>query len=432
MCPVDSLRTETKFKKTEIGEIPVDWELLRLGDCCEVFGGSTPSTKKTEYWNGDILWAVPTDITKLKGNVIENTEKKITERGLANSAAKLLPAGSILLTSRPTIGECAINSRPMATNQGFANLVCRKDIHNWFLLYRLKLVRKRLENISSGSTFREISKRSIREIRIPLPSFVEQEKIAEILAVADEAVEKKQEIIEKLKELKNGVMQELLTRGIGYTKFKKTEIGEIPAKWQIVQVKDASEKPKYGYTASAIEKPVGPKLLRITDIQNGHVNWSSVPYCSCPDSIKKKYLLKSGDILFARTGATPGKSILIQDCPETIYASYLIRIVPTLKISSKFLNYIFNSHIYWKQIKQILSGSAQGGINATFLSRIKIPLPPMVEQEKVATILSEVDKIIEKELCLKTTLTNMKNGLMEILLTGKIRVSIKRVPFGLR
>src|SRR4030042_4071436 len=189
MSPVESLRTETKFKNTEIGDIPVDWELVRLGDYCEVLGGSTPSTKRPEYWNGDIPWAVPTDITKLKGNVIENTEKKITEGGLAHSAAKILPTGSILLTSRATIGECAINSRSMATNQGFANLVCRKAIYNWFLLYRLKFIRKELENLSGGSTFREISKRSIREMGIPLPPFSEQKKIADILASVDEAID---------------------------------------------------------------------------------------------------------------------------------------------------------------------------------------------------------------------------------------------------
>jgi len=425
MSPVDSLRTETKFKKTEIGEIPIDWELIRLGDYCEVFGGSTPSTKKPEYWNGDIPWAVPSDITKLKRNVIENTEKKITEEGLANSAAKILPIGSILLTSRAAIGECAINSRPMATNQGLANLVCRKDLYNWFLLYRLKLMRKELESLSSGSTFREISKRSVRELKIPFPPFSEQKRIADILLSVDEAIEKKKEIIEKTKKLKKGLMQELLIRGIGHTKFKKTEIGVIPMDWEVVQIKDVGGKPEYGFTARGIEKPVGPKFLRITDIQNGQVNWSSVPYCSCPASIKKKYLLKKGDILFAQTGATTGKSFLIQDCPEALFASYLIRITPNSRISSQFLNLIFNSHIYWKQIGQTLSGSAQGGVNATFLSRIKIPLPRMFEQELIANILSEIDKILEKELHKESILANIEKGLMERLLTGKIRVNIK-------
>jgi type I restriction enzyme S subunit len=211
MSPVDSLRTETKFKKTEIGEIPVDWEFVRLADYCEVLGGSTPSTKRPEYWNGDIPWAVPTDITKLKGNVIENTEKKITEAGLANSAAKIIPAGSILLTSRATIGECAINLRPMATNQGFANLVCRKNLFNWFLLYRLKFMRKELESFSSGSTFREISKRSLRELRIPLPPISEQELIATILSDIDKIIEKNLRKETSLANIKEGLMERLMS-----------------------------------------------------------------------------------------------------------------------------------------------------------------------------------------------------------------------------
>ena len=205
MSPVHSLRAKIRFKKTEVGEIPVDWEVIRLGDYCEVWGGGTPSIHKPEYWNGDIPWAVPQDIKKLKGNVIEDTQKTITEEALANSRAKILPAGSILLAVRVAVGECAINSRPMATSQGFANLVCRRNLHNRFLLYRLKFMRKELDSLSRGSAYRQISKQSIRKLRIPLPAFEEQKKIADILAAIDEAIVKKQEIIEKTQALRNSL-----------------------------------------------------------------------------------------------------------------------------------------------------------------------------------------------------------------------------------
>ncbi|GAI66464.1 unnamed protein product, partial [marine sediment metagenome] len=198
------------------------------------------------------------------------------------------------------------------------------------------------------------------------------------------------------------------------------EIGEIPVDWEVAKVQDVCEKPEYGYTVSTTEKPIGPKFLRISDIQDGKVNWEKVPFCHCPNSIKEKYILKPGDILFARTGATTEKSYIIKKCPEAIFASYLVRIVTKGIINSNFLYLVFNSFIYWKQIKEQIGGSAQGGVNASSLSSIKIPLPPLREQKKIAEILTSMDETIEKkqEIIEKTKM--LKKGLMQELLTRGI------------
>jgi type I restriction enzyme S subunit len=424
MCPIDSLRTEAKFKKTEIGEIPVDWKLVRLKDIALSFiNGGTPSTKVNSFWEGNIPWITGADFENQK---IKKIRRYITEEAVKSSSTNIIPKESLLVVTRTGVGKLAIAPFDIAISQDITGLIIdsTKTSANYIFWYLIN-ISWRLKYLVQGTSINGMLREDLSNLVIACPPFPEQTKIGEILSKVDEAIEKKREIIEKSKELKKGLMQEFLTRGIGHTKFKKTKIGEIPVEWQIVQVKDVCEKPEYGYTASAIDKPAGPKYLRITDIQKGHVNWSSVPYCNCPDSIKKKYLLKNGDILFARTGATTGKSYLIQDCPEAVFASYLIRIVPISKISPEFLNSILNSNIYWKQIRQTLSGSAQGGVNATFLSLIKIPLPPIVEQEIITSILSRIDKIIENELSLEITLTNMKSGLMERLLTGKIRINTK-------
>ena len=166
---VSSLKTGIKNKNTPIGKIPVDWEAGRLEDVCNVIGGSTPSTSKKEFWGGDIPFATPTDITNLSGREISDTGQKITLEGLSSCGTKLLPVGSILLTSRATIGACAINTKPMATNQGFANLVCNEKAFNWFIFYMMTLLKSELERLGSGSTFREVSKRNIRSLILPLP-----------------------------------------------------------------------------------------------------------------------------------------------------------------------------------------------------------------------------------------------------------------------
>ncbi|MDI6755235.1 MAG: restriction endonuclease subunit S, partial [Thermodesulfobacteriota bacterium] len=241
MEQIKNLKAGIKYKETPVGKIPVDWDLVRLGDICNVIGGSTPSTNRKEFWGGDISFATPTDITKLDGREIKDTEQRITPEGLSSCGTNLLPVGTILLTSRATLGACAINKKPMATNQGFANLVCKERAYNWFIFYKMASLKNELQKLGSGSTFKEVSKKSIKGIAFSLPPLTEQKKIAEILTTVDEAIEKTAQIIEKIKEAKKGVMRRLLTRGIGHKKFKKAEIGEIPETWGIVRLGDICE-----------------------------------------------------------------------------------------------------------------------------------------------------------------------------------------------
>ncbi len=147
---------------------------------------------------------------------------------------------------------------------------------------------------------------------------------------------------------------------------------------------------QYGFTESATNVPVGPKFLRITDIQNGEVNWDLVPYCKCNDA--EKYQLKKGDLVFARTGATTGKSYLIGECPEAVFASYLIRLRVKENVYPKYIYYFFQSEIYWSQIRSGITGSTQGGLNATKLGEFEIFLPDYKLQVEIAETLEQADK----------------------------------------
>lgn len=238
MAQIKSLKTGIKFKDTPIGKIPVDWEVSQLGDICDIVGGSTPSTANKENWNGNILWATPTDITALKGRTIDDTKQKITEEGLSSCGTKLLPEGTILMTSRATIGACAINAKPMATNQGFTSLICKEKVFNWFVYYLVAQYHKEFERLATGSTFKEVSKKSVKSLHLPFPPILEQRKIAEILSNIDDAIDETDRIIEKTKELEKGLMQELLTKGIGHKKLKETEIeNEVKHKEELEALK---------------------------------------------------------------------------------------------------------------------------------------------------------------------------------------------------
>jgi type I restriction enzyme S subunit len=146
----------------------------------------------------------------------------------------------------------------------------------------------------------------------------------------------------------------------------------------------------YGYTESASSEPVGPRFLRITDIQNDRVDWESVPYCKIDKADLPEYRLAGGDIVFARTGATTGKSFLVDDPPNAVFASYLIRLrLLDKNLLPEFVSLFFQTGGYWQAIKEGSAGSAQGGFSATKLGALSIPVPPLAEQQRIVGVLDE-------------------------------------------
>ena len=163
----------------------------------------------------------------------------------------------------------------------------------------------------------------------------------------------------------------------------------MKAGWEVKEL-GAVSAINYGYTESASSEPIGPRFLRITDIQNDRVDWDNVPYCKIEPSNITKYRLASGDIVFARTGATTGKSFLIHEPPDAVFASYLIRLrLLDRKLLPEFVSLFFQTNGYWQAIKDGSAGSAQGGFNATKLSALSIPIPPLPEQQRIVGILDD-------------------------------------------
>ena len=172
-----------------------DWDLTELKNVCFIIGGGTPDTQKSEFWNGNIQWFTPTEI---KSNFAFKSERTISELGLKNSSAKILPQGSILLTTRATIGEVAIAQEECTTNQGFQSLIVKENCNNVFLFHWIKENKFELIKRANGSTFPEISKSEIELIKILLPSIKEQTKIANYLSSIQEKIETEKQILEKL------------------------------------------------------------------------------------------------------------------------------------------------------------------------------------------------------------------------------------------
>ena len=213
--------------------------------------------------------------------------------------------------------------------------------------------------------------------------------------------------------------------------FQMTELGPLPKEWRVVRLGEVAEKPQYGFTAAARRDPVGPKILRITDIQDGSVNWNTVPYCECGDDDIPKYLLEAGDILFARTGSV-GKTFLVSSVPEpSIFASYLIRIrVDRAKLDPQFAFLFMQSAAYWSQIASQTHGAVQPNVNATQLRSLLLPLPPLPEQRAIAHVLRTVQRAKEATEGVIAALKELKKSLMQHLFTyGPVPVTEReRVP----
>lgn len=187
------------------------WSKQQLGNICDIINGGTPSTSIAEFWNGKILWCTPTDITSCATKYIYTTESKITESGLKASSATLLPKGALLLCSRATIGEVRIAGNEICTNQGFKSLVVHQNISNEWLYYIVRILKQDMLEKAIGSTFLEISKKDLAELDIIVPEFAEQQAIAQVLSDMDSEIEQLEKKLAKYQQIKQGMMQELLT-----------------------------------------------------------------------------------------------------------------------------------------------------------------------------------------------------------------------------
>lgn len=157
------------------------WEKVRISDVTTIIGGGTPSRSNPDFFKGNILWIGPTEIPKDKIRIITQTNEQLTIEAIKKSSAKLLPIGTVLLTTRATVGEVAIAGQEIATSQSLENFICNPDrIYNWFLAYWLKGNQHVIRSLSAGTTFKGITRNILSKIEIPLPPIYEQKRIASL------------------------------------------------------------------------------------------------------------------------------------------------------------------------------------------------------------------------------------------------------------
>ncbi len=346
---------------------------LPLSDICLFKAGGTPSRTKQEYWNGDIPWLKITDI---KGRSVDSTSEFITQEGLDNSSTKLLKKGTLIYTIFATVGEVAQIELDCCTNQAIVGLeIFNENVDKNYLYYNLLSLKSSVKEMSRGVAQNNINLSFLKAVQINVPSPDRQKHIVDVLDRLTDAIEDSRQQLKLLDELVEAKFDEMF--------------GEYP--WDTMMSDVAMKKLEYGSGAGAIEYDGEIRYLRITDINDD--NTLNDDYKS-PSFIEDSCLLNNNDLLFARTGATVGKTLLFNEkMGKCIFAGYLIRLIPDAnKISPKYLYQCTKTNNYKEFVKSSQVGAAQPNLNAAKYSEFKIPLPPLNEQEKFNNFIVEVEK----------------------------------------
>ena len=394
------------YKQTDIGLIPLDWEVKKLGAVTDVIGGGTPSTSIKEYWNGNINWFTPTEISEIKYSY--SSKRKITSLGLNNSSARMLPIGTILLTSRAGIGDLSILGTESSTNQGFQSLVTKKEINNEFLYYLMKTKKNVLLEYASGSTFLEISPKNLKSIQIPLPPLPEQEAIAEVLSDTDELIGALEKRIAKKRLIKQGAMQKLLS---------PKDDWEVKKLGEVASIFKGKGLPKSALVVGGRYKCIhyGELFIKYKEIILEYLSYTNKKD-DCFYSIRNDVLMPTSDV--TPNGLATASCVLEDNV--IIGGDILVIRIPENVINGIFLSYSIKKSR--EQVMKLVTGSTVYHIYGSDMANFVFKYPKIEEQNRVVTILSDMDREInalEKKL---TKTKELKQGLMQQLLTGNIRL----------
>lgn len=267
-------------------------------------------------------------------------------------------------------------------------------VGNLFLMHYLNVFN--YNDFVNGTTRLKLTQSSMDTMPVPIPPLPEQQRIVDriesLFAKLDEAKQKAQNALDSFETRKAALLHKAFTGEL--TAQWRKEHGVGMESWEKANLGNYVDS-QYGYTESASQEQVGPKFLRITDIQDGVVNWTDVPFCKISDTDFERYAVSQNDIMIARTGATTGKSYLIVDNVKAVFASYLIRIkIKSPKLQPQYLYGFMQSQMYWGQITEFSAGIAQPGVNAKKLKEIILSIPSIPEQTEIVRIL---DDLLSKE-----------------------------------
>ena len=363
------------------------WRTKPLGELCEFQRGLTYAKgDEVDVSENVVLRATNID---LETNLLNFDELKyISGRVVVPESKKVRKESLMVCTasgSKSHLGKVAYIDHDYGyAFGGFMGMITPNDqIVPKYLFHLLTsdAYKHFIRDLSDGANINNLKFDDLKRFRVPHPDPPEQRRIVGILdeafaGIATAKANTQKNLLNARAIFESHLESVFAKRGEGWVEKRLGDLAQI----------------NYGYTKSAVTEEVGPKFLRITDIQENYVDWSHVPYCPIEESDYRKYRLANGDIVFARTGATTGKSYLVIDPPQAVFASYLIRVrLSKEDLLPRFVNLFFQTHSYGESIRAGVSGSAQSGFNATKLGELIVPFPGALKEQR--SIVAKLEKL---------------------------------------
>lgn len=357
-----------------------------LGEVATIISGATPNTGIDDYWGGDVQWATPADLSKLDGPYISKTPRTLTSAGVRSCATTVLPAGSVLLSSRAPIGHVAINTVPMATNQGFKSLVPTAAVEAKYLYHWLKSNTDYLRSLGNGATFKELSTTTSQRIMVPLPPVPEQRRIAAILDHADALRAKRRQVLTHL---------DALTQSIFHDMFDTEERSQAFATVCTRLTVGVVVKPASHYVTN------GVPALRTLNVKPGLIELNDLVYFSkeSNDGPLAKSKLRSGDLVIARTG-NAGTAAVVPAALDGANAIDLIVATPDQRVALPvYLEALLNSDFGKRLVRGEARGQIQQHFNVGSLKNASIPVPLLDRQtafsDRISLITEQRERLLK-------------------------------------
>lgn len=403
---------------------PNGWRHARLGEVAEVVGGSTPSRMRSEYWGGDIPWVVPSELTELDGRYLHDSRESITADGLQSTSLRILPVGSVLLTTRATIGLAAINTLPITTNQGFQSLVPKNGTDSLWLYYCISSKRRELEQRGAGSTFREVSRDGVRSLPILLPPLSEQRAIAAVLDSIDEAIERAGEAIAATERLRAALLHKLLTRGLPgqHSEWKEVPgFGTIPASWKTSRLGDVVHINRDSWLPRDEEEIIHYLDLTAVFAPGSVAEPRKIISTEAPSRARRR--VHSGDVLVSTVRPNLRGFARITGARHNLIASTGFAVLsPRQSTIGSYIYHHVMTPCFAAYLENATTGQAYPAVRPADVAAYKLSLPPLSEQRAIASVLDSVDATIERAREERRVLSSAATSVADALLTGRVRV----------
>lgn len=409
------------FKFTEAGLIPTDWDAVLLDSVAKRGSGHTPDKKHPEYWGGSIKWVSLQDSAQLDNIYIKDTAATITMEGIRNSSAVLHPKGTVVLSRDAGVGKSAITCEDMAVSQHFMAWACGPRLNNHYLYFWLQSRKSDFERIANGNTIKTIGLPYFKDLKIPLPGTLEQERIAAAMTDVDALITGLEQLIAKKRDIQQAAMQQLLTG--------QRRLPGFSGEWARSTMRSLGFI--YGGLAgkSKIDFESGQyPYIPFMNVMKGPTidcNWFELVSIQHGENQNRA---QKGDLFFNGSSETPEEvglcSVLLADVPDLYLNSFCFGFRPhvSAKLNGLFMAYWFRS----REGRNVMSGLAQGAtrynIAKSAFLELDVPQPELAEQTAIATVLSDMDIELAALEARRDKARQLKQGMMQELLTGRIRL----------